>query len=144
MVLGWKAVGMHMSDGVNGGTGDLLRLVLVVDPDPEGRERLKGPLRSAGYAVLEAASGLEAQQEVFSGRHHPDLLVTDFQMPGQCGLRLARWFRSRFPGLPVVVVSDRPEDVMAHEQFHPSFVCWHREWETDAFVNLVGQMTGPV
>src|SRR5262249_36960309 len=62
--------------------------ILVVDDEPEIRKLLHKYLESAGYYVLEAGDGREAERLIGSGAI--DVLVTDLAMPGQEGLETIR------------------------------------------------------
>src|SRR5687768_2433500 len=78
---------------------------LVVDDEPVTRLLVKRTLEGLGCApVLEAASGIEAQQLL---RAHPDiaLVLTDIMMPGMDGLELLRWGREVAPGAMWIVLS---------------------------------------
>ncbi|WP_162925657.1 hybrid sensor histidine kinase/response regulator [Isoalcanivorax indicus] len=97
--------------------------VLVVEDDTSIRMLSVRYLRSAGYAVQEAASADEALVRIENGLV-PDLLFTDIIMPGRhSGLTLAQACRSRWPRLPVLFTSgyaeadDAPD--MAMEQIGP-------------------------
>jgi serine phosphatase RsbU (regulator of sigma subunit)/anti-anti-sigma regulatory factor len=78
---------------------------LVVDDEPVTRLLVKRTLEGLGCVpVLEAASGIEAQQML---REHPDiaLVLTDIMMPGMDGLELLRWGREVAPGAMWIVLS---------------------------------------
>lgn len=124
----------------------VVQTVLVVEDEPAERALFKGVLTRAGYSVVEAGSTREAQQTALA-EGFPHLLVTNYRMPqanGQHnGLHLARWFIGRQPGIPVVVVTGHPEQAMADDAFHPSFICWHSEWELDSLASLVERLVGP-
>lgn len=76
-------------------------------------------LRRAGYEVAEASNGLEALRVLEDHMPDPDLLVTDFQMPGMDGVELALKVRELRPGLPVLLVSGSPEYIESAEQLLP-------------------------
>ncbi|MFD5433821.1 response regulator [Kitasatospora sp. NPDC127067] len=89
-----------------GPTADGLRVVLAED-GVLLREGLVGLLARFGHRVVAAVGDAEALRTVV-GEHRPDLVVTDVRMPpGQSdeGLRAALALRERFPGLPVLVLS---------------------------------------
>ena len=54
-----------------------------------------------GYDVIEAASGEQALRLLDEGPA-PDVLVTDYLMPGMSGADLAQAVRARKPGLPIL------------------------------------------
>ena len=60
------------------------KTVLVVDDEPHIRYMLDFKLSRAGFTVISATNGREAYE--LACRHRPDLIVTDFQMPGADGL----------------------------------------------------------
>jgi DNA-binding NtrC family response regulator len=116
--------------------------VLLVEDEPVERASFSEVLKTAGYKVLEASSVRDAQQSV-NASGFPQLLVTNYRKNDHNGLHLARWFIGRQPGLPVVVVTEHPEDAMANESFHPSFICWHTEWDRKTLADLIRRLVGP-
>ncbi|KRW95030.1 PP2C family protein-serine/threonine phosphatase [Paracoccus sp. MKU1] len=67
------------------------RLVLLVDDSRAQRRTLAVQLIRAGYHVVEAASGEEAMRICLERR--PDIVISDWMMPGQSGLEFCRRFR---------------------------------------------------
>jgi CheY-like chemotaxis protein len=76
----------------------------VVDDDAEVREVTTTRLIEAGYAVREAASGLQALAAL-EADPGVDLVVMDFAMPGMNGAETALEVRKRWPALPVLFVT---------------------------------------
>ena len=72
---------------------EAVRRVLVVDDSRMQRRILSATLERAGYEVVEAASGSEALALLREGT--PDLILSDWMMPGMDGLALCRAFRER-------------------------------------------------
>lgn len=68
-----------------------LRLALVVDDSRLQRKIITSLLRKWGLEVIEAASGDEAI--VLCDSHQPDLVLSDWMMPGMDGLEFCRRFR---------------------------------------------------
>lgn len=62
--------------------------LLIVDDDNDIRALLAIILRSAGYAVYEAADGQQALVEF--PRIQPDLVIVDITMPGMSGWEVCR------------------------------------------------------
>lgn len=75
---------------------------LVVDDLADGRRALGARLSEAGFQVVYAEDGLEALVQFF--RTHPDLVVTDAQMPRLDGIALVREIRA-ISDVPVVVMT---------------------------------------
>ncbi len=77
--------------------------VMVVEDDPALREALVDTLRFAGHRVTEVADGAAALVALESER--PSLLLTDVQMAPIGGHELLTRVRSRWPELPVVLIT---------------------------------------
>jgi len=77
--------------------------VLVVDDEPGVRSFMAETLRDAGYRTEEAEDPGAALRLLENGA--PDLLLTDYSMPGMTGLELAEHARRRASGLRVLIVS---------------------------------------
>ena len=83
--------------------------VMVVDDQAEIRRLLAALIGDAGHAVTEAGDG-PAALACLDGGMAPDILVTDFSMPGGMdGLALLREARRRIPGLPAVLITGNVE-----------------------------------
>jgi signal transduction histidine kinase len=79
-------------------------VLLVVDDDAGVREVTATRLAEAGYAVREAASGLQALVSL-EADPRVDLVVLDFAMPGMNGAEAATEIRKRWPAMPVLFVT---------------------------------------
>src|SRR5207237_8158030 len=89
--------------------------VLVVDDEPAVRVVTKRILQRSGYAVLEAAGGVEALDTL---REHPGpihLLLTDVIMPEMNGREVAQRVRRQRPGIRVVYMSGYSPEAIAHD-----------------------------
>ena len=89
--------------------------VLVVDDEPAVRVITKRILQRSGYAVLEAAGGVEALDTL---REHPGpvhLLLTDVIMPEMNGREVAQRVRGQRPGIRVVFMSGYSPEAIAHD-----------------------------
>ena len=76
-------------------------LILVVDDHKSIATSLSLVLHRFGYECELAYSGEEALQVAES--NPPELLITDFMMPGMNGCELADQFRSRFPDCKIIL-----------------------------------------
>jgi CheY-like chemotaxis protein len=88
---------------------------LVVDDEEAVGYVFERYLAIKGYRVSVAGSGAQAL-EIFEA-DAPDLVITDYKMPGMNGDELLRRLRALRPGLPAVMISANPIDVgpMLHE-----------------------------
>jgi CheY-like chemotaxis protein len=69
------------------------------------RRMLTRMLTLGGYAVLEAADGLEALELIRRQDGQVDLVVSDVLMPGMNGTELAGRLLHEFPGSRIVLIS---------------------------------------
>lgn len=78
--------------------------VLLIEDEDHIRLLVSVILRRKGYVVQEASDGLQALALL---RDAPafDLFITDLQMPGLGGISLIMEMRTRFPNVPIVVIS---------------------------------------
>jgi CheY-like chemotaxis protein len=79
--------------------------ILVVDDDPGIRGVVSDALRQDGYQVDAVGNGQQALAAL--GKHRPDALVLDLQMPVMDGPTRVRTLRERtkWGAIPLVVVS---------------------------------------
>jgi CheY-like chemotaxis protein len=91
------------------------KTVLLVDPDPTTRTKLKDAL-APFYDILEAGDGMEAV-ELASRIQAPAMIVSEVPMPRVDGLTLAKTLRQNpvMKKVPIMFVSSRnnPQDVTA-------------------------------
>ena len=79
--------------------------VLVIDDSRMMRLYLQRCLSGAGFEVegWEPMSALEVQDRLAASA--PDLVLSDYQMPGCNGASVARMARKANPGLPVLILT---------------------------------------
>lgn len=81
--------------------------VLVVDDEPQITRVLRHSLTAHRYDVRTAADGLSALDTFRDW--HPDLIITDLQMPEMDGIEFCREIR-KLSTLPIIVLSVRGEE----------------------------------
>jgi two-component system, chemotaxis family, chemotaxis protein CheY len=69
--------------------------ILAVDDSASMRQMVKFTLTHAGYAVIEAADGIEALE--YARNHAVNLVLTDVNMPRMDGITLVRELRQLEP-----------------------------------------------
>ena len=79
------------------------RRILVVDDEKNVRFTVAHALRSDGYVVDSAASGIEGLERASTGNY--DLLLVDLRMPGMTGIEMLRELRRRDPRMPAVIIT---------------------------------------
>ena len=77
--------------------------ILIIDDNKLIRKTLKETLLKVGYTILEAEDGLDGLKLVRS--EYPDLVITDFQMPGMNGLEVLAEIRKLNLSLPVILLT---------------------------------------
>jgi len=81
--------------------------ILVIEDDRYAREGLTLLLGYYGYDVVAASNGTDGLALVTDA--DPDLVVTDWRMPGLSGLALCVALRERRDTMPIVVVTSADE-----------------------------------
>lgn len=81
--------------------------VLVVDDEPQITRVLRHSLTAHRYEVRTAADGLSALDTFRDW--HPDLIITDLQMPEMDGIELCCEIR-KFSKLPIIILSVKGEE----------------------------------
>ncbi len=91
--------------------GGVRRKILVVEDESDIRELIRYNLEQEGFAVEEAADGVQALDRI--NRRSPDLVVLDLMLPGMSGLEICRKVRSteQTASLPILVVTAKGTEV---------------------------------
>jgi len=88
--------------------------VLVVDDSTVDRVRAEKLLsKDIGLTVRSAANGKEALQAL--AQELPDVVITDMQMPEMDGLELVEAIRSKYPAVPVILMTAHGSEEIAVE-----------------------------
>jgi two-component system chemotaxis response regulator CheY len=84
--------------------------ILIVDDSPTIRRMVRSAFREVPYGVVEAASGLEALEQL--ALSPVALMVLDLNMPDMHGLEVLRFVRQhpQYSALPVIVLTTRGDD----------------------------------
>jgi CheY-like chemotaxis protein len=92
------------------------------------------------YAVEEwlPPSAMEIAEHILASA--PDLVLTDYQMPGCSGATVARMIMKAKPGLPVIVItSNRDEDVAATLRKFQVVDILHKPVSAESLLAAVGK-----
>lgn len=79
------------------------KMVLIIDDEENIRSGLMLSLKSEGFDVQGAASGVEALDKI--NLFLPDLIVSDIKMPGLNGLELLEQVKIKHPNIPVIMLT---------------------------------------
>ena len=86
--------------------------ILVADDEAPIANVVAMKLRNAGLNVVVAMDGLEAYELAIA--EHPDLVITDLQMPGMSGLELcARLVAELDGGIPTILLTAKGFELTA-------------------------------
>jgi DNA-binding NarL/FixJ family response regulator len=90
--------------------------ILIVDDHPLFREALRGAVTAVlDGAEVEEADGVDAACRVLERQRNLDLVLLDLGMPGVAGFEGMIALRSRFPRVPVVIVSGHEDPRVMRE-----------------------------
>jgi two-component system cell cycle sensor histidine kinase/response regulator CckA len=84
--------------------------ILLVEDEDAVRNFGARALKSRGYTVIEAQSGVDALNQIGGRLHEIDLVISDVVMPEMDGPTLLRELRARNPELKVIFVSGYAEE----------------------------------
>jgi CheY-like chemotaxis protein len=95
-----------------------MKKIVIVDDEPHVLRVLKLSLKKEGYAVDTCANGKEALTRL--EQEHPDILITDIQMPKMTGEELCKHIQQHMPdrNFLIFVLTSRTE-------------IEHREWSRE-------------
>jgi CheY-like chemotaxis protein len=95
-----------------------MKRVLVIDDSPLTLKVVAGVLERAGYEVR-TTSDVHTLRETF-GSWHPDVILTDVDMPDLTGVELCRKLKAHYDSahVPVVLYSSRSESALAELARH--------------------------
>ncbi len=84
--------------------------VLIVDDEADVRKSIRLSLTNADYDVLEAEDGEQAIEAIRSGDNPlaVSAVICDLVMPNVNGMEAIAFFRSQFPGVPILVLTGHP------------------------------------
>lgn len=83
--------------------------ILLVDDDRTLVKAIRRSFESLGYEVVvcyEGGPGLDVIEQ-----EKPDIVILDIMLPGKDGLTVLKEIREKFPGLPVIMLTARSEDI---------------------------------
>ncbi len=116
----------------------MARTILFVDDFQNTRHVIRFTLERGGYAVLEAASGVEALK-LFDGRKI-DLLITDYNMPQMDGVTFAGEVRKMpaYQFIPILVLTTEIDPTKKLRAKEVGITGWvQKPFSVDKFLELI-------
>ncbi len=89
--------------------------ILIVDDSELVLVMARDPLEAAGYEVVTASSGIEANSFIFSSRK-PDLIILDVMLPMLDGNKKAKLLREKdfSKEIPILLLSSKGEEELRY------------------------------
>ena len=100
-----------------------MKSILLVDDEPDTVSIYTMLLEMSGYKVTGVSEGAEALTAIVSVR--PDVIVTDWMMPGIDGAKLCEELRSEaseFKNIPIIVISAAMEAPEGAQRLYDRFL----------------------
>lgn len=96
--------------------------ILIVDDEPDALVVTELFLKSHGFEVVTASNATDALRRIESDR--PDLVLTDFMMPGRSGVELCREIRANPQDvrMPIIMASAAVEPPDTGEALFDAFL----------------------
>jgi PAS domain S-box-containing protein len=117
--------------------------VLLTEDEQDVREVAREFLESAGYTVLQAASGSDALQLAGQHRGAIDLLITDMVMPGMSGQELVRRMSESRRELHVIYMSGYSDLAGSTAQGEGGPLVLTKPFSRSALLHMVRQVLQP-
>jgi CheY-like chemotaxis protein len=114
--------------------------IVLVDDDRQVIRLFKKVLEESGYAVTATTSGRKALALIKQSM--PDLLITDLNMPEPDGFDLLIGERSRFPYLPIMVISGMKAPMLEAAKFVGAAATLEKPVAAEALVAKVRAVLG--
>jgi len=114
--------------------------ILLVDDEEGVRKLVSAVLRSNGYDVLEAHTGMAALATYEKNGHKIDLVLTDVVMPMMSGLELGRELATRAPGLKILYMSGYRDNAIGDSSSEAPKAFLHKPFTPDVLLSKVREV----
>jgi DNA-binding NarL/FixJ family response regulator len=115
--------------------------VMIIDDHPLFRQGIRRIIEDSGRftVVAEAASGYEAIQQ--ADIHEPHLILSDIQLPGVTGLKIARILKKQHPQSKIVMCSMHMDDERLMEAVRVGAAAFvTKDIEAGALINTIARV----
>lgn len=115
---------------------ELAPTALVIEDDAGIVELFEHLLREEGLRAVISRSGHNALE--LAERHRPSLVLLDLGLPGIYGTSVAIALKTRFPGLPIIVVSALRDQTVAQDAWvSGAFAYFTKPFDIEQFLGTV-------
>lgn len=95
-----------------------MKTIVLIDDHQIVRDGIKSLLESSGeYRVVGEGTNVDDALSLLE-KHQPDVLVTDISLANSSGIDLTRFARSRFPSLPILILSMHETEEHINDSLH--------------------------
>ncbi|MHC5539181.1 response regulator [Singulisphaera rosea] len=116
--------------------------VLLVDDDRSSVSFLKQVVEGAGYSCSLAHCATEALS--FCEERRPQVVVTDLSMPNLDGRGLATWMKTRFPSVPILLMTGQALGDLELVQLKRSFATvFSKPVDIERFLSWIDRLMPP-
>jgi CheY-like chemotaxis protein len=140
----WKSAGLPTfltasttATGSFAGRESTGKRVLVIDDEPANAALTGAMLRAQGFGIESAHSGSEALQR--ANRQKPDLIVTDYEMPGMTGREVAEKIRANADTREIPILICTYADV-TEDELRPADALLRRPFSQQDLSNTVARL----
>jgi two-component system CheB/CheR fusion protein len=116
--------------------------ILLIEDDPDIRELLQNFLTEEGFIVAAAHDARQAKRMVAGGAFMPDLILADYNLPGdETGLHVAQELRAKLGRqVPVIVVTGDISTATLRQIAAQNCVQMNKPMKLAAMLDMIGQM----
>jgi len=112
--------------------------VLLIDDESSILEAWQGLLQGEGYEVVTASNAADGLAAASAGDFQ--VVVTDWQMPGDSGMEVIKTLRATQPRLPVILMTQHPAPLGAIEATKlGAYDYLHKPPDAEEFLDLVAK-----
>ena len=113
-----------------------VKVLTVDDSNLTRRKFIAGPLRQAGFEVVEATEGKEGLEP--ATEHEPDVIISDLLMPNMDGFEFITALREQGVATPIIVATaDVQETSRARIDELNAFAFLNKPFKPEILIDLV-------
>ena len=118
--------------------------ILIVEDEDLILDIMAETLTDAGYDVMTASTGPQAVALIEAGKTKFSALFSDFHLPGGLtGLDVATAIRRRFPALPVILATGRPDVLEKSWRPGENYVLLQKPYGPSQMLRELGRLVAP-